>query len=102
MKKNGEVNWDQVGQQCGGRYGSSCYNKYVQISEPVWTAEQDQLLGKYWEENNSNFDITAVLPQLEGHTKRGTQFRLERLTDEMRGQYKPNYRMGKDEMLKCE
>ena len=65
----------------GGKYASQCYNKYTQLSEPVWTPEQEAILGKYWEEHQNNFNILDVIPLLEGHSKRGSQFKLERLTE---------------------
>ncbi|CAL5983298.1 Conserved_hypothetical protein [Hexamita inflata] len=100
QKENGKVNWDAIGKEIGGRYGSTCFNKYTQISEPKWTPEEEQVLGKFWEANNNNFNINDVLEKLEGHSKRGTQFKLERLTQD--GQFNPAYRMGKDEMQKTE
>lgn len=102
MKKQGAVDWEVVGEKCGKRFGSSCFNKYVQLSEPEWTAEQEETLGKYWEENNRNFNVDDIVPKLDGHSRRGTQFRLERLADPERGRFRPAYKMGKDEMLKTE
>ena len=67
------------------------------MNEPQWTAEQNQILGKFWSENHENFDITAILPQLDGHTKRGAQFRLRDLTQKKNSKFLPLFSMDKDE-----
>ena len=84
----------------GGKYASACFNKYTQLSEVLWTPEQETVLGKYWEDHQNNFNIIDVIPKLEGHSKRGAQFKLERLTQD--GKFNPAFRMGKEEMFKTE
>ena len=96
-----KVDWESIGKNLGGRYASTCFNKHTQISEIEWTPEQEDRLGKWWEANNAgNFDIMEIVAKLDGHSKRGVQFKLERLTQD--GKFNPMYRMGKDEMQKCE
>ena len=75
MKTEGKLDWEQVGQQLD-RPASNCYNQYIKMTEQ-WTAGEDEILGKYWEANYTDFDIAKVMPMLEGHTKRGAQFRLK-------------------------
>ena len=101
----GKVDWEQIGQQMNGRYASTCFNKYTQISEKEWTKEEEDKLLDFWKDNKSKFetdefDIMTVVKELEGHTKRGVQFKLERLTQEAH-EDRP-YRMGRDEMQKTE
>jgi len=45
---SGKVDWQQIGDEVGGKYASSCFNKYTQISEPKWTPEEEEALGKFW------------------------------------------------------
>lgn len=94
MQKDGKVDWEQVGKQCNNRFGSKCYRQYIKITEPEWTTEQDEILGKCWEQNPLYFEISDVMPQLVGHTRHGALLRLEQLTEGENGKYKPEYRVG--------
>lgn len=78
---------------------SQCYNKYVQLSEKEWTAEEKQTTLDFWKENSANFQIEQLMEKLPGHSKRGILFQLERLT---RDSGLPPYKLSREEMQSYE
>lgn len=79
-----------------------CYNKYIQITEPDWTEEEENILAQFYEEceNKTNIDLSGIMDKLGQHTKRGTLYKLERLTREKN--INPVYRMGRENIQNIE
>ena len=98
--ETGKVDWLEIAAQFGA-VSAICYNKYYHSFEKEWTEAEDAALRAAWERDWEHFRVDDVLPALQGHSRRGTQFRLEKLTRHDGEAGKPVYQMGKLELMTC-
>lgn len=98
--ETGHVDWLEIAAQFGA-VSAICYNKYYHSFEKEWTETEDAALRAAWERDWKDFRVDDVLPTLPGHSRRGVQFRLEKLTRHDGAEGKPVYQMGKLELMTC-
>ncbi|CAL6030423.1 Myb-like_DNA-binding domain-containing protein [Hexamita inflata] len=81
LREQGKINWTYVGKQLE-RNATSCYNKYILLTDHSFTELEDAKLAQWWKKNAKNPDISLdeVVALFQGHQRRAILLQLQTVT----------------------